>query len=224
MIVRVHTRIIQIKTYFCKSNWDINEVSVFLNCKSALVKKSGCLDLWFTKVSGPTNQRYPGRWEGHCKCNDYGDYETFSPWTRGPKLGHWYQKGALNWTLIFETLCIWVLISIDRIINQWFTMCPTNVSNKNLYTSCFPQDVDKYTRYDKISERSGFGRLCNEKYSGSRTNCNLFTDPIHLKLVRLSKVNNYCLRQTKPNLSPTFRSFTSPLPWVALAFSIVASH
>ena len=41
-----------------------------------------------------------------------------------------------------------------------FTMCPTNVSNKNLYTSCFPQDVDKYTRYDKIVERSGFWGLC----------------------------------------------------------------
>ncbi len=24
-----------------------------------------------------------------------------SPWARGPKLGHRYQKGALNWTLIF---------------------------------------------------------------------------------------------------------------------------
>ncbi len=42
-----------------------------------------------------------------------------------------------------------------------FTMCPTNVSNNNLYTSCFPQDVDKYTRYDKILERSSFGQLCN---------------------------------------------------------------
>ncbi len=39
-------------------------------------------------------------------------------------------------------------------------MFPSSVSNKILYTSCFPQDVDKYTGYEKILVSSGFGQLC----------------------------------------------------------------
>ena len=38
-------------------------------------------------------------------------------------------------------------------------MGPWNVSNKTLYTSCFPPDVGKYTRYDKILKISGFRQL-----------------------------------------------------------------
>ncbi len=40
-----------------------------------------------------------------------------------------------------------------------FIMFPSSVSNKMLYTSCFPPDVDKYAGYETILESSGFGLL-----------------------------------------------------------------
>ncbi len=42
-----------------------------------------------------------------------------------------------------------------------YIMLPSSVSNKMLYASCFPPDVEKYTGYEKILESSGFGLLCS---------------------------------------------------------------
>ncbi len=42
-----------------------------------------------------------------------------------------------------------------------FIVLASSVSNKVLYTSCFPPDVAKYTGYEKILESSSFGRLCS---------------------------------------------------------------
>ncbi len=39
-------------------------------------------------------------------------------------------------------------------------MFPGNVSNKVIYRSYFPPDVDKYVAYEKILESSGFELLC----------------------------------------------------------------
>ena len=41
-----------------------------------------------------------------------------------------------------------------------YIMDPSSVSNKTLYRSCFPPDVDKCIGYEKILESSGFGLLC----------------------------------------------------------------
>ena len=54
------------------------------------------------------------------------------------------------------------LFIVSYPFNMLFIMFPTNASNKNLYTSYFPQDAGKYTGYEKILYGSGFGRLCRE--------------------------------------------------------------
>ena len=43
-------------------------------------------------------------------------------------------------------------------------MFSSSVSNKMLYTSWFPPDVYKYTGYENIRQRSGFGLLCSFEY------------------------------------------------------------